>query len=750
VLKKNWNGSELSTTYRGTFEGGARERQVTLTTGFAKDKLRGNVSIDVYDRSSLKASQRSFSRNQDHRTIIAGYNATTGAPIFGRDLRLNWGYPATVQARTGNLIGITEAGGNDTRFAVVKDGATGTLTLANFAAVGPSSLGNASTIRRGNTSQFLDLISPSERWGASTRLEYALHKNIELFACYSYTDTRGLFSTQPAVTALSATTGFGNFATIVPAAFNPFNQDVLVGLVNYEFGSVTQSTRTTADSVVAGVKGSVFQTWLWDFSAGWQKQKFKQVTRNFNGAAITAALANPDPAQRLNPFLDARVTGATQQAIYDKMALFDRLNTSSELRSLDLTADGDLFDIWGGALKMATGLSYDRAKNSSAGLSNSVAVNPVVTTTMAGGSRESYAAFTELSVPVFGKRNALPLLRRVELQLAGRYEDRGQAGTTTVPKVGLAWVPVQSVLLRGSYSEGFRAPGLTEYQIANTVSTGNSVTDPRRTPATTTGVTVTRGSNAGVNPETSTNEYYGLVLEPPFAKGVNFQVNYYRTTQKDVIQVLTAQTIVNNETAFPGRVTRATPTAADTAANQPGQITAVDITLANFGDVKNNSVDYVLEYRIPWQSFGRWRVNATASRTLKATRETRPGLPAIDDNGDTFAPPKWKYIASVFWDSGPWNASVFVNYLSSFRTNMAGNTLTSTYPIPSQTKIDVRAGYHFTQGVLRGYGKNLGISVGIGNIADEKPPFSDTVFGFNGGLHDARRRTYDVSMNLPF
>lgn len=764
VLKKNYVGNELTTTYKGTWHGGARERGATVTSGFAEGRLRGTVTLDYYDRSDLKASQRAFSKDQDHRGFTKGFNNNTNTPVSGVDLRLNWGYPALVQARTGTLTGMSVSGLN-TPLALVPAGAAQTPALGSFIAVGPTSYNattgapvfTASGVRRGNTASFLDLVSPSERKGVNANFSYEFASGVEAYLRIGKTDTQGLYSTQPPVSTAAASTGFGNVATIVPAAFNPFGQDVLVGMIHYEFGSVTQATHTIAENALFGVRGRLGGTWRWDLGVGWQNQDFSQRTRDFNTFAITAALANPDPALRLNPFIDARASSSSQATIYERMANYNTLDTTSELTSFDLTFDGDVADWWGGTIKMATGVSSDRAKNSSLGVTFNQAVTPVATTVQATGARTSLAGFAEVSVPIFGRKNAQPLLQRLELQLAGRHEDRDAAGSASIPKIGLSWVPVLPVLIRGSYSEGFRAPGLTEYQVTGTPFT-STLTDPRRTPASTTGVSVTRGANAGIQPETSTNEFYGLVFEPPFAKGLNFSVNYYRTIQKNVIQVVSAQNIVNNEAAFPGRVVRATPDpVVDVPLGQPGRLVSVDTTLVNFGEVRNESIDYSVEYRIPSDRLGRFTVNATASNTLAAIRNVRPGLPELDDAGDTFSPPKWKLNTSIFWQKGPYSASVFATFLDKFGSNRSGNNLTYTsaagfvyYGVPSQTKVDVRGGYEFRNGVFRGLGKGLRISGGIGNVFDEEPPFSDTVFGFNGALHSALGRTYEVSMSLPF
>jgi len=763
ILKKNWTGSEVTGGYKGAFHGGGHERNATLTTGFARGKLSGVVSVDYYSRADLKASQRAFSKNQDHSGIDAGTLIATGVPFQGRDLRLNYGFPAVVQARTGNLTGFTLPDGTPARFAITKDGVTGNATLSSFTASPPSRLNNASVLVRGNTSNFLDIIPASERYGISGSATYKLSDRIEFYSRVTFADTRGAFYTQPPMLAASATSGFGAFATIVPAVingtpnvYNPFGQDVLVGMIHYEFGSEGQTTKSQTHRGLLGARGNFLETWRWDAALSLQRYTMEQVSRVFNGSLITAALANPDITKRINPFVDPRTAGSTQAAIYESMALYNRLDSSSWSRTLDFTVDGEAFKIPGGPIKMATGVVLTQDANKNASVASSIALTPVVTTASVWGSQDGQSAFAEFSVPVFGKPNAVPLIRRLDLQLAGRY-DKDDAFSKFVPKYGISWVPVNSVLVRASYGEGFRAPALTEYQVVAAAFT-QTIVDPRRNPASTTGVISTRGSRPDIGPETSTNEFYGIVFEPPFAKGLNFQANYYRTEQRNAIQVLSGQTIVNNEALFQDRIIREAPSAADTALGQPGRVLQVDTTFLNFGSIVNQSLDLGVDYNLPWENFGRFRVGLNASRTLKATRQLAPGQPPVVLEGDTASPPKWKLLGSVFWDRGPLSASVFVNYIDGFESNNTGNSFAANnttqrfYPTPAVTRVDVRGGYTFREGVWRGYGRNLRISGGIGNVFDKEPPFSDTVFGYNGGLHSqlVMGRSYELSFTLPF
>jgi outer membrane receptor protein involved in Fe transport len=758
ILKKNYSGTEINAGFRTAEHGGGRERNASILHGFTYGKLSGTVSIEYFDRQNLKASDRSFSKNQNHTAIPAGTVVSTGAVQFGRDFRLLWGYPAVIQASGGTVAGNFNAIPG-IRVVLVPDGSTATPALGQFVSVTTPAPGqilvNASGQRRTNTASSLDLIPETERQGVNANLNYKFSDRLDAYAGFRTTENKSLMSAQ--LSANSVTGGFGT-AAVQQAAFNPFNQNVQVGMILLEFGPESQRVRTLSDAANAGVRGKFGQSWQYDVSGTWENQKVRQITRNYNGAAFANMLNNADASLRFNPFIDSRASGApSQAALLEGLAVYPSVRSESNARALDFSADGDLFNFWGGPVKAAFGASFRHDEVDSVSVAFSSAAVPVATSTTLAGGQDSKAVFAELSVPVVGKENSQPsnFLHRFELQLAGRSEEVGPF-SKSVPKVGVTWAPFKSLLFRGSWSEGFRAPGVTEYLVVSP-SFNSTLTDPRRTPPSTPGVVVSRGSNPNPSAEDSENTFAGLVYEPAFAKGLNIQANFYATTQKDVLQVLSAQTLVNNEALFPGRVTRAAPTPADQALNQPGLITAVSTIFANFGLVENRSADITVDYTLPWEDFGRWRLNFSASTTLKATRQLAPGQPPVILEDDTSSPPKWRINASLFWRKGNWNASAFLWYVDGFRSNSAGNNLVQNNvavvynPTPPATKLDLRAGYEFKDGVWRGYGKGLRVGVGVNNVFDREPPFSDTVWGFNAGIHSQLilGRAYEFSFSLP-
>lgn len=754
ILKKNYTGTEVSAGFKAAEHGGGQERNVSVTTGFSSGKLSGTVVAEYYDRQNLKASERNFSKHQDHRGRVRGTLAD-GTPSDGRNWLLNWGYPAVIQASGGTVSGNFNAIPG-VRVVLVPTGSAATPAVSQFIPVTIPAFGttvNASQQRRAGSAEFLDLIPESERWGFSGNFNYKFNDRMDSFASFRTSESKSLFNGQPGANTITGS--FGAAATL-QAAYSPFGQNVTVGMILPEWGSQSQAVRTLDDSLTAGLRGKSGETWEWELGGTWGKQKVRQIDRTFNASRLVGLLNAADPAQRFNPFIDYTATGApSQAALLETLSLYPSLLGISKSRGLDFQTNGDLFDYWGGTVKMAFGGSTDRNEVESTAVKFSSSLTPVATTTMVMGSQTTNALFTEFQLPIFGKSNARPGLRRLDFNIAARREDNGRFAKT-VPKVGVSWTPVQTLLMRASWSEGFRAPGITEYLIAPSARNLN-VNDLRRTPVVTR-VSTTTGSNSEPKPELSENTFVGFVFEPEFAKGLNLQVNYYSTQQKDVLQQLSLQDIVNNEAIFGDRVIRGAATAADILLGQPGAITTVDQTFVSFGEVINRSMDVVIDYRLPWEQLGRFRVNIAASRTLEASRKLSPGQPSVILDDTTAAPPKWRVNSALFWNKNNWNGSAFLSRVDGFTNNNAGNNLVSNstaitfFPTPAVTKLDLRIGYEFRKGLWREYGKGLRVSLGINNVFDKEPPYSDTVWGFNAGIHSQYilGRSYEFSFVQPF
>ena len=743
VLKKSWVGTEVSGSVKFREHGGARERQGTVTTGFAGagGKLRGTLAVDHYDRDPLYASQRAFSKTMDHRTRIQGYSPTTGAPVYGTDQRIQWGYPASVQATA--TTGFTSIPGVRVLLAPAGSATTPPVTAFERRTTNDPGQTGTAIVAQGqritNPARWTQLVSAAERRGVTGTASYQLAEGIEIYGNASRTQSRSNAETLPAYVS----------GVAVSAQNNIFGENISFGMLLPQWGQVWQRTRTDSTTVTVGARGKVFATWRWDAGYRWQRQDYFSMSRGFNQTAFNFFANNGDAAQRFNPFIDERAPGApNQSALLEQTALYPTADGRSGLESLDFSANGDLGRIWGGAARMSFGFSYDRDKNTN--IATTYSGFPVVTTvTPYTTKRITRAAFSELQLPFVGKANRIPLVERFEANLAGRAEDiTGQEGGR-VPKIGLSWSPFRPLLLRGSQSEGYRSPGLTENR-RPTTTTSTTINDPLRG-NTPTPITLVTRPNPDLAAETSRTRFLGGVAEFPALRGLSLSANYYRTEQRNAIQSLSSTVILNNPALFPGFVARNAPTAADTAAGLPGAINTLYSQYVNFGVIRNDSVDYGVDYRVPGEKFGRWRLGVNAARTIRQSRQLTVGTAPVNDVGDTYSSPRWNIASSLYWSRGAWSASAQHSYMSGFSSNQAGVT-PSAYTTPAMSLIDLRGTYEFQRALRGRFGKGVRVGAGIANLTDKEPPFFNNIYGFNAGLHGrwAFGRTFEATLAVPF
>jgi len=239
VLKKSWVGTEVNGSVQLTQHGGARERQSTVSTGIAAlgGKFRGMLAINYYDRDPLYASQRSFSKGEDFRNRVQGYNPTTGLPVYGTDQRIQWGYPAVVQATaTTGFVSIPGV-----RVLVAPAGSATTPAISAFEPRTTNASNQSSTLtaiiaqgqRIANPAPWNQLIAGSERRGLTATSSYEFSKNIEAYGTYSFSDSRSLAQTLPSM--------WRNVP--VAATDNIFGEAIQFGMLLPQWGQIWQRTK---------------------------------------------------------------------------------------------------------------------------------------------------------------------------------------------------------------------------------------------------------------------------------------------------------------------------------------------------------------------------------------------------------------------------------------------------------------------------------------------------------------------------
>jgi outer membrane receptor protein involved in Fe transport len=136
---------------------------------------------------------------------------------------------------------------------------------------------------------------------------------------------------------------------------------------------------------------------------------------------------------------------------------------------------GSLFDIWGGPVGFAVGYEHrDERSEFDPGVfyfgeadpddptaprqqfGRSIPIDPI------SGEFNTDEVFAELTVPLIGREQNLPLLYSLELNGAFRYIKHSLAGGDPTYTVGATWQPIRDITLRGNFTRSVRAPAITE------------------------------------------------------------------------------------------------------------------------------------------------------------------------------------------------------------------------------------------------------------------------------------------------
>jgi len=209
-------------------------------------------------------------------------------------------------------------------------------------------------------------------------------------------------------------------------------------------------------------------------------------------------------------------------------------------------------------------------------------------------SRHSYAAYAELDTDI---------VEGLTTTLAGRYEHFSDFGSTWNGKFAARWEPVKGYALRGSVSNGFRAPSLQQ-QFFTTTSTNfiSGVPVDIATLAVSAPAARALGSR-DLKPEKSVNLSFGGTANP-FA-GLTLTADFYSIKIKD--RIVLTEILGTNGTGNNGTV-QAAVTALLASSGFP-QVGAARFFI-NGLDTTTRGVDVVASYRLRTGSLGNWSLTA--------------------------------------------------------------------------------------------------------------------------------------------
>lgn len=442
------------------------------------------------------------------------------------------------------------------------------------------------------------------------------------------------------------------------------------------------------------------------------------------------------------PFNPLSPAGGVSQEMLDYI-LFTAHNTY-QYRNESVTANlsGELFELPAGWLSFAAGFEHRKESGYSspdAFIANGLTSGNSFTATSGEYSLDD--AYIEVAIPLL---KDLPGAQLLELNAATRYSDYSNFGNTLNSKFGFKWKPLDEVLVRGNWAEGFRAPSITNLYrgdsdtfatysdpcSANGRFAGNAavlancgargvpagfVADYNSGGGVNGGQTIypfTLGGNPDLTPETATSKTLGVVYSPSWATGLNISLDWWSIELENRISSFAANTIldkcyVDNISSYCDLITR----------DATGLVTGMFIGPINAGFQELEGYDLTVKYRLADTSVGTFGFTldstyVTKNRSRDSTQDDWEAL-----NGKYFeSDPYWRLRGNLTtdWTYGDFSASWMIRYRSGLTEDVSEGTLESI------TYHDLQLSYNLPW--------NATVRVGANNIFATDPPVTLDAF----------------------
>ncbi len=719
-LKKDYQGANVNVSMGNTFETDSLEKSVNFIFGTSNDRTSIVVTTDWYERNSIFARDLSFSNNTD-LTDIGGINRSSSAGFPGLTFVPGIGYRTflaptfTPTAADAVPFGTDNGDVGAGRYNFLRDSDLfPEIRMSGFYSridheITPRLRAFAElSFRRSETK---NAAAPSPMFGFNEQgYKYERLSDAELDAQFG---PGTVFNPRDRNHYGQGQIDLSNVGIIIPA-YNPFNpwgvsleDDNRVRFV--PTGPRINDVRSDTPRFVLGLGGDLDfkeDSWSWEAAVNYSKSSFtnsnpgahqdRLVQDAFHG--VTFGAGTPEEATLyLNPF------GPSDPRILDYIEIRNPTTASYESRGLDFSTGGELFDLPAGPLQLAAGVEYrdESLEDYRTALNETGQIIGGSEGSSIFGDRNVYSAYAEFSVPV---------IDRFEVQLAARYEDYSDFGTTTKPKIAAKFRAHESLILRASFGESFLAPNLPYlYSSQSTSFTSAALIDPRRPNDQPTQIKQLGGGNPNLQPEETETVYVGFVWEPPAVEGLEIGADYFIFDSTNLITSFGAQEILAGEERgdpeFVSLVVRNPPTGNENV----GTIQFVRTAWTN-ADVRTyKGADFNVRYTLNTDNLGSFRFQGSATYLDEMTF----GGP---ENAGTRLFPRVRGTFTTAWTRGDWAASVFVNYIGERKgtDQMSGTARVTNATYDDQILVNPQISY---RGLFR-----TKLTLGVRNVFDSAPP----------------------------
>ena len=672
--------------------------------------------------------------------VADDYHTTDASVTAGRSWSGGSAFLAYSYASHDNIQGIdrdyvtannTAHGGTDFRTTACTPGNI-TLGAVNYALPGRV----AGTRNVCDTTDFSDIYPHEERQGLFGSIDQQVSDTIDL-------GVTGYWSRRTTKT-LSAQVG----STGTVTALNPYFRTIageLAQSVAFSFDGVfgpSEPSKAVFESygITPTIEVKLNDRWSirGELNLGRSNNDVHEST--LNTSAITAALAGTTVATALNPYNPGASSPGVLAAIRD----FENFGAAKQdLHQARIIADGTLLTLPGGDLRLAVGYEHLYEK-----LDSQIALDRVGSTAnliSSNSSRKVNAVFGEVLAPLVGEGNAMPGVARLELSAAIRFDDYNDVGSTTNPKIGFNYAPVEDFVIRGNYGTSFHAPSL-----ADTISTTDSraqilLFSPFRPGSSPISdlfrpTIVLAGGNPAIKPETAHTWSLGFDFKPKAVPGLVASATFWKINFKDAIGLapFTSPTLFSDPNYASFIIINPTLAQAKAAVGSlllngapsieslyigTSPFVLIDARRNNLGAVRTNGIDFNLAYTAP-MDFGSLSAGIAGTYTLKRDTQAIRGGPFTDalknGTGDL------SFVANAQAQVHDLVARATFNYLGGYP--ILG--VTNQTHVSAFKTVDLFFGYN-----LKDVGPASGIllTLNVDNLFDKDPPYINTSTGYTNG-----------------
>ena len=786
ITRKDVQGLEINADYGRNTAGDGGHHQVNVTMGEQSDKFSFMLSGRYQKQDAVLEGRRDFSKYAlyDYSGVVSRGGSS--------------------RTPTGRIYVPTDANGNPIGF-----GAGGTFancasgSVTKVAGAPGSALTDYRCFNDGgpnddhyNYAPLNFLETPQERGSLFAKANYKINDHIEAYSNFLYNRTSSGFQEA----SLPFDAAADNVVISKNSLYNPFGIDLggnsganpealwrLLGL-----GPRASNTVSTSEIASFGVKGDIFET-------GWTFDAYAKYGRIDQVAQIQGYFFSDKLAQALGPSMlvngvptcvgtagdpttaiagctpidifavnDPLTTTAAQQAAFKAISTGYTTEHIYDTREFDIDTNGKIVTLPAGDMQGSVGVQYvwqegrfsaDQIVQSLPPLYNTCEISQETCT---GNSRLHFSntdVYGEVFVPVL---KDLPFVKALNLDAGLRFSDYSDFSSTAKGQIKLEYRPISDLLVRGTFSQIYRAPTVQDLAQAPVQSSSGFVDPCNGLTAATVAANPnyakacqgvpTNGtfkeadsqisgelqSNPNLKPEQGEVVTGGIVWDPSFVSGLSTSVDYWHYKITNVLTQLdpnfsTAQCLKTGSSFYCNLAIRY-PAGSQLA----GQIELYEQPTENVGVLETDGIDFGVKYAIRNTPWGSWRFSADLTHVNSFTNDPGAGAAAVEYAGtysrqfgnDT----KWRGLLAAVWGWHGAEAMITEQWIGKLAIpNGDPGATNPTVDIPNIYYTNMEVGYNLPT--------NTHVQFGIQNVFNRQPPlfYQNNVTNANTDVS-----TYDV------